>query len=121
MYVINNFSNQKYSKLSDMDKLIWLISVMHYKELGYTTKLYCFPDDLEFLMDTPIFPYYDEIDTTTFLEDQSLKKVNTEKFWFWRKIVAIEKEFELEHDFFYSDTDVVLTERLDFSDCDLLV
>lgn len=121
MYVINNFSNQKYSKLSDLDKLVWLISVMHYKSLGYTTKLYCFPEDIEFLKNTPIHQYYDEIDTATFLEDQSLKTVNTEKFWFWRKIVAIENEFKLGNDFFYSDTDVVLTKKLDLTDCDLLV
>lgn len=121
MYVINNFSNQHYAKLSEVDLLAWLMSLINYKILGYKTKLYCFPEDIEFLAKTPILNYYDEIDKETLVNDKSKTLINEEHFWFWRKIVAIENEYKLGHEFFYSDTDVVIMEKPDFSDCDLYV
>ena len=121
MYVINNFSNQEYSKLTDIDILIWLISLMSYKKLGYTTKLYCEEKDIQFLKDNCLLHYYDEVDTNTFAQNKELSMINNKEFWFWRKIVAIEHEFNLGHEFFYSDTDVILMEKPDFSNCDLYV
>lgn len=121
MYVINNFSNQLYSKLSDIDLLIWLVSLNSYKQLGYKTKLYCEEKDLQFLKDNCLLHYYDEVDTATLAESNELKEINNKEFWFWRKIVAMEREFSLGHEFFYSDTDIVLMKKPDFSKCDLYV
>lgn len=119
MYVIQNFSSQYINKINPFEKLIWLIGLIHYKTLGYTTKLYCNSEDIKFLKDNNLFNYYDEIDTTTLSECDWLNNVNQDAFWFFRKIIAIEKEFELNHDFFYSDTDIILNETPDFSDCDI--
>lgn len=121
MYVINNFSNQSYANITIVDKLIWMLSLIHYKKLGYTTKLYCEESDIQFLKDNHLYKYYDEIDTMTIAADPVLPNINNKEFWFWRKIVAIEKEFEMGHDFFYSDTDIILRRAPRFRDCDLYV
>lgn len=119
MYVIQNFTSQT-KPINYFDQLIWLIGLKHYKSLGYKIKLYCEEKDIQFLKDCYIYYYYDEIDTEAFAKNYSwLDGVNQEHFWFFRKIIAIEHEIELGTDFFYSDTDIVINKKPDFSDCDI--
>jgi hypothetical protein len=64
MYVIQNFTSQK-TPINYFDQLIWLIGLKHYRSLGYKLKLYCEEKDIEFLKNSFLFHYYDEIDTET--------------------------------------------------------
>ena len=121
MYLIQNFSNQKNSKITPFDRLVWLVGLIHYKSFGYKTKIYCTEEDVEFLKENYFLEYYDEVDTETLSNCKWLDNINEDYFWFFRKIVCMENEFKLQHKFIYSDTDIILKEPVDLENCDLLV
>ena len=119
MYVIQNFSSQTMSKINSFDKLVWVIGLIQYKSFGYKTKLYCCPEDIVFLKENLLYQYYDEIDTTTLTKCDWLNDINLKEFWFFRKIIAMENEFKLNNQFFYSDTDIIINTPLDLEKCDV--
>lgn len=119
MYVVQNFSSQAMSKINVFDRLVWLVGLIQYKSLGYKTKLYCMPEDIKFLKENFLYRYYDEIDVTTLSQCDWLENINLKEFWFFRKIIAMENEFKLRHDFFYSDTDIIINTPLNFENCDV--
>lgn len=122
MKIIQNCSNQNYSKINMIDVLIWKAGLLSYKKLGYTTKIYCTKSDLQFLKDVKLLQYYDEIDDTTLETNVEWRdNINQEVFWALNKFIAIEHEFELGNEFCYSDTDIIINEPINFNEVDLLV
>lgn len=122
MIIFNTFTNAQHIKsLPDIDILMWLTSLIQYKNLGYRLKLYCLPSDIQFLKDEHLYGLYDEIDTEFFVRNTVLDKINGEKFWSSRKIEAIHHELcELKSGAIYSDTDILMFKPLDLN-CDALV
>ena len=120
MYVIQNFSSQAIGSITPFDKLVWLIGLIKYKSFGYKIKLYCEEKDIQFLKDNFLYSHYDEIDTVTLSNCEWLTdNINQKAFWFFRKIVALENEFKLGNEFFYSDTDIILNSKPLFDNCDI--
>lgn len=120
MKIINNFSSQKHTSLSSFDILIWYVSLLHAKKLGYQTKLYCEEKDFRFLKDWGLFDLYDEIDSSFISSSPVLATINNTCFWSSRKLECIGHEFEVSSEpFLYTDVDVILDRPLPL-DYDLL-
>lgn len=127
MRIIHTFSSQKHCKISTIDLALWHMSCLCYRAQGYDLKIYCESKDLKFLEDNLLLRYYSEIDIGTFDKhnrnkiNEPLYKVNGKMFWFIRKLVAINAEFEQSDEpFIYSDTDLFIFKPIDISDCDCL-
>lgn len=122
MIIFNTFTNAKHiKKLPEIDVLIWLASLIQYKSLGYSLKLYCLDSDIEFLKQENLYDLYDEIDTEFFKTNETLPKLNGEKFWSSRKLEAIYHEIcELKSGAIYSDTDIIMFKPID-TNCDAVV
>ena len=117
MKIVQNFSSKKHIKrLPLFDIMIWYVGLTHYKQLGYTTKLYCEKKDFPFLKKWGLYDLYDEIDTKflpTLKDDQRFIKINGTNFWSVRKLFCIENEFKVSKEpFIYSDTDIILIKKI---------
>lgn len=115
MIVFNTFTNyQRIKKLPELDILIWATSLIRYKLLGYTTKLFCEEKDIEFLKGWHLLELYDIIDTELFKSNEMLDKIDNTHFWSTRKIEAMYHQlFILNEPAIYSDTDIIMRSHLD--------
>lgn len=113
MIVFNTFNHGKRKfKVREIDNLIWAACLIKYKSFGWTTKLYCLEEDIEFLKKYHLYELYDIVDTEFLKDNEQLKKVNEDIFWSSRKIEAMYHElFELNEDAFYSDTDLIIRRK----------
>lgn len=120
--IYNTFSNMKrITKFPEIDLLIWTVSLLNYKKLGYKLKIFCEESDVEVLKELKLYDLYDEIDTKLFTNNDLFKKVNEEQFWSTRKIEAINYQLQLNPNSIYSDTDIIMTQTIDVGDCDAVV
>lgn len=95
---------------------------MSLKALGYQTKLYCTEADIPFLEKFGLLPYYDELDTTTLLDESYLDTIDGAKFWSIRKLLCIDHEMEIGEPFIYFDTDVIIRKPIEIGkNVDLMV
>lgn len=104
--------------LPPLEKLLWAASLVLYKKCGYKLKLYCKSEDVDALKKECLYELYDEIDTDTF--DYNLNSSISEKyFWSYRKMEALKKEFSINNNAVYSDTDILMFSLFDLN-CDAL-
>lgn len=117
MIVFNTFTNyQRIKKLPEVDILIWTTCLMNYKKLGYTTKLFCTSNDIDFLKENHLFELYDIIDTDFFNNLKIDERVNLKYFWSTRKIEAVHYErCILDEEAIYSDVDIIMRSKFDLS------
>lgn len=101
---INNRSTCAYNSTNIVDILVWKLSLIRNKKLGFQTVLYTRKEDLTFLENNDLARLYDEIN---FINPQKLQNINIFIFWACVKFIAIEEEIIKGHQFFIMDTDLV--------------
>lgn len=124
MTIVQNFSSLKKQKFyPETDILIWAASLCRYKSFGYKIKLYCSEKDFLFLKKYHLYELYDEIDTTFMIKYEKKNDINDAKFWSNRKLEVLYNEYFVlgNSDFIYSDTDVLMNEPFNITDCDAMV
>ena len=87
---------------NEFDVLVWKLSVIENKKLGFTTVLYTTWADREFINFYNLNKYYDEINYIDLPYG-----VNLYYFWACAKFKAIEEEIKRGLEFFIVDTDLV--------------
>lgn len=105
---------QRTPKLTLVDAILWSVSIQRAKSLGYTTVLYTNGELYEYLKKLGIADYYDEVQLT--LLDLLLQSspINTEVFWNFPKLAAIQSEVTLKKGpFLIADTDLILNRPID--------
>ena len=103
---ISNYSFCAYQQDRDVDILVWKLSVIRNKKLGFTTVLYAGLEDKGYIEFHGFDKLYDEINYID-INETNLTKVSLVHFWAAFKFVAIEKELEQPLPFFLVDTDLV--------------
>lgn len=83
--------------LTSLELLIWFLSILQWKKLGYTTKIYVDDENLQFIKDNHLYELYDEVDSEYFNNADGFfvkNNVNKNKFWAGCKIFLLENENE---------------------------
>lgn len=91
---------------NEFDLLVWKLSVVRNRKLGFETVLYTVEDDKEYLEAAGIAKLYDEVN---YEPRRKLDGVDLTRFWAAIKFVALEEELRKGTDFFMVDTDLVFT------------
>lgn len=84
-------------ELSGSELLIWYLSVIQWKRLGYTTKIYVDDYNLQYIKDKKLYELYDEVDSEFFNDENGFfvsNNVDKQRFWASCKIFLLENETE---------------------------
>ena len=102
------FDNGDRIFIHKMSLLVWVLSIIKWKELGNSIKLYC---DKKTLEDIDRFGFgllYDEIDTTYLEDPEVCKGIDFYCYWAMPKLLALRHEVvDLKNDVVIADQDVV--------------
>ena len=100
------FGDSDYIFVNKMSLLVWVLSILKWKEYGYTTVLYTDTKTLEDLKKFGIDKLYDDINDTL-LEEES-KNIDLNCYWAISKLIALRhEELTLGNDVIVADQDVV--------------
>lgn len=83
--------------LTSLELLIWFLSILQWKKLGYTTKIYVDDENLQFIKDKHLYELYDEVDSEYFNNTDGFfvkNNISKNKFWAGCKIFLLENESE---------------------------
>lgn len=84
-------------ELSSSELLVWYLSVIQWKRLGYTTKIYVDDYNLQYIKDKKLYDLYDEVDSDFFNDEDGffvLNDIDKKHFWASSKIFLLENEIE---------------------------
>lgn len=88
--------------------LVWILSVLKWKEYGDEVVLYTDNETLEKIQEFGFHTLYDEIDTSYFENEEICKEIDFYWFWAMPKILALKHEvLDLGNDVVIADMDVV--------------
>ena len=100
------FGDSDYIFVNKMSLLVWVLSILKWKEYGYTTVLYTDTKTLEDMKKFGIDKLYDDINDTL-LEEES-KNIDLNCYWAISKLIALRHEaLTLGNDVIVADQDVV--------------
>lgn len=123
MKIIHSRIKATDKELSGSELLVWYLSVIQWKRLGYTTKIYVDDYNLQYIKDKKLYELYDEVDSEFFNDEDGFfvsNDIDKEHFWASSKIFLLENETEscivTDHDFIPfkeipTDKDVVVYHR----------
>lgn len=115
------FENGDHIFVHKMSLLVWVLSIIKWKELGNSIKLYCDKKTLEDINKFGFGLLYDEIDDTYLENLEVCKDLDFYYYWAMPKLLALRHEVvDLKNDVVIADQDVVpmkdLTSRWKNSD-----
>jgi hypothetical protein len=106
MKVIHSRISVSDRELTGSELLVWYLSVLQWKRLGYTTKIYVDDTNLQYIKDKKLYDLYDEVDSTYFNNTNGFftkHDIDKSHFWASSKIFLLENETEpcivSDHDF----------------------
>lgn len=102
------FENGDHIFAHKMSLLVWVLSIIKWKELGNSIKLYCDKKTLEDIDKFGFGLLYDEIDTTYLEDPEVCKGIDFYCYWAMPKLLALRHEVvDLKNDVVVADQDVV--------------
>lgn len=102
------FGDFDYAFKHKMSLLVWILSIIKWKEYGNTVKLYCDKKTLEDVEKNGFAFLYDEIDSTYLDNDEVCEGIDFYCYWAMPKLLALRHEVvDLGNDVVIADQDVV--------------
>ena len=102
------FGDRDFAFEHKMSLLVWVLSIIKWKELGNTIKLYCDKKTLEDIEKFGFGLLYDEIDSTYLEDEEVCKDLDFYYYWAMPKLLALRHEtVDLKNDVVIADQDVV--------------
>ena len=93
--------------------LVWILSILKWKNLGYETVLYTDNEVLEKIKEVGFEHLYDEINTEYLENKENIKNIDFWCFWAMPKILSLKSEIEKGYNSIMADIDVVPIKKLD--------
>lgn len=95
--------------------LVWILSILQWKKLGYETVLYVDQETLDNIKKFGFEKLYDEVNTEFFEKDEHCKKINFRWFWAMPKLMSLYNEaVNLNRQVIVADQDVVPIKKLNW-------
>ena len=109
-------------KVRDIDRiftnkfelLTWVLSILKWKEYGYTTVFYCDDSTYNKMKEFGIEKLYDEINIDILESCELCGNIHFEHYWAMSKFLAYENEIKLNHNPLISDTDIIPMKDISF-------
>lgn len=99
--------NKDYAFQDNFQLLVWILSILKWKDLGHTTVLYTDKETLENIKIIGFDHLYDVIDTDYLEKEENIKNIDFWCFWAMPKILSLKAEIEKGFNSIVSDVDVV--------------